>query len=174
MKKVLYMFGPLSDLDVDWMIANGTVDRVAPRARIVEEGGETDAVFILLQGALSVSTKAAGEVNRLEWGEVIGEMSLVDGRSTSATVTAIDASQLLRLPRARLEQHLQRDSGFAARFFQALSITLSERLRATMKQLEKKSGQGGVDEGELSLGLLNDVHLAGARFERLVKAKLKS
>ena len=44
-----------------------------------------------------------------------------------------------------------------------------------MRQLDaKSSGQAVDDSGELSLGLLDNVHLAGARFERLMKAKLKS
>lgn len=174
MKKVLYLFGPLNDLDVDWMIAHGTVERVLRGGSILKEGESSEAVFVLLQGSLVVSTRAAGELTRLEWGEVVGEMSLVDGRAASATVTAADESMVLKLPRVALEAQLARDSAFGARFFRAMAITISERLRSTMRQLNPPKGAdiGAEVSGELSLALLDNVHLAGARFDRLVKAKI--
>jgi CRP/FNR family transcriptional regulator, cyclic AMP receptor protein len=169
-KKVLYMFSHLDDSDVDWMAAQGRVERVALGRAVIEEGTELDSVFFLLQGSLTVSTRGAGEVSVLEWGEILGEMSLVDGRPASATVSASEESQVLRLRRAKLEEQLQRNAGFAARFHRGIAVTLSERLRSTLTKLDPRSRAD--DSDELSTGLLENIHLAGARFDRLLKTSL--
>jgi CRP/FNR family transcriptional regulator, cyclic AMP receptor protein len=169
-KKVLYMFAHLEDTDVDWIAANGKSERVARGRAVIEEGSELDSVFFLLQGSLTVSTRGAGAVSTLEWGEILGEMSLVDGRPASATVSASQDSQVLRLGRTKLEEHLQRNTGFAARFHRGIAVTLSERLRSQLTKLDPRA-QGGAGD-ELSFGLLENVHLAGARFDRLLKTSL--
>jgi CRP-like cAMP-binding protein len=169
MKKIFHLFSRLGDSDVDWLAAHGTTQALARGTALIDEGTDPDALFILLEGALEVSTRAAGRVAGADVGEVVGEMSLVDGRTASATVRSAAASKVLRIPRAGLEAQLARDGAFAARFFRGVSITLSERLRAITAR------QGGVatdDLDELPSGQLGDLHLAGARFDRLLKAAL--
>jgi CRP-like cAMP-binding protein len=166
MKKVLYLFTPLSEHDIDWMASNGSVVSVPAGSELTTEGAASAWVFVLLEGTVSVRTRAQGQVAELTWGEVIGEMSLVDGRPASATVVAVGPLKLLRFPRERLEAHLARDFGFAARFFQAISMTLSERLRATMQQ-------SAGEVGELSQRLLDGLSLSGSRFTRLLNATLR-
>jgi len=65
---------------------------------IVDEGQAGDALFIIANGALTVE-RDGKQVAELSVGQSFGELALVDGRVRQATVRAIKASTLLRLPR---------------------------------------------------------------------------
>ena len=67
------------------------------------------------------------------------------------------------------------DVGFAGRFYRALAILLSDRLRATEKRMAYGKDQGLEDEDvrlkdELDIGVLDQVSMAGDRFDRLLKS----
>ncbi len=157
------------------MLTAGGRERVAAGATIIREGEPVEAVYIVLEGALSVTNRAntGQEVARLHAGEIIGEISFVDGRPTSATVSAVQDCLLFRLQRALLSDRLDHDTAFAARFYRALAVFLAGRLRDTTNRLGYGTGQSLEEdseyEGELDFAVLDSVHLAGARFERMVK-----
>lgn len=143
MKKVLFILEALSDEDIDWIVSIGNCQAVAPGTILIQEGQPVDTLYILLSGALGISTHAiAGrEIARLTRGEVVGEMSFVDARPPSATVKAVQASQVFAIPQAELAAQLDRDLGFAARFYRALAMFLSSRLRSTVGQLGNSAEQ---------------------------------
>jgi len=65
---------------------------------------------------------------------------------------------------------LATDSGFAARFYRALCVFMADRLR----QSTQRFGYGAATDDqnakdELNEELLDNVHLAGARFDRMIK-----
>jgi len=97
----------------------------------------------------------------------------VDANPPSATVAALGRGVVLALPRALLQQKLDRDTGFAARFYHALAAFLSDRLRATVARTNDATGTPGLDEDaiaddELDPNVLDTVHLAGARFSQIL------
>jgi len=168
MRKVLFILGELSDKDVDWMMAAGRREQVPPGAVLIQEGKPVEALYIVLEGLLRVSVESAGsrELARLGSGEIIGEMSFVDARPPSATVKALENSTVLSIPRSQLAAKLEREPDFAARFYRALAIFLSSRLRE-MDQAQSAAGQ--YDPDELDPNVLDTVHLAGSRFDRMLK-----
>jgi len=175
MRKVLYILGQLSDDDAEWMTAAGAPRQLAAGTTLIHEGLPVDALYIVLEGALAVTSSALGgqEIARLGVGEIIGEISFVDARPPSATVTAAQPSTVFVLDRARLHARLEEDAGFAARFYRAVAVFLADRLRNTVARLGYGAGQE-LDEnaeyaGELDFGVLDNVHLAGARFDRMLK-----
>src|ERR1700675_2800689 len=112
MRKVLYILGQLSDEDVDWM-ANAGKRRDARASEIlIREGIPIASVLIVLQGTASVTLGGGREVARIGAGEVLGEMSMIDNRPPSATVTAVEPTVLLELGRAALDAKLLTDTGF--------------------------------------------------------------
>lgn len=175
MRKVLYILGQLSDDDLEWMLTAGARERVVAGAGLIREGQAVDALYIVLEGELAVTTRASQgrEVARLGAGEVIGEISFVDSRPPSATVTAVREGLVYRLDRARLSARLAEDAAFAGRFYRALAVFLANRLRRTTGLLGYSGGQPLDEdteaEAELDLTVLDNVHLAGARFDRLLK-----
>ena len=100
-------------------------------------------------------------------------MSFVDGRPPSATVQALSDSLLFAIPRRALASKLEADQGFAARFYRALAVFLSQRLRDTVQHLGYGAGVALDEEveysDELNPAVLDTVPLAGARFDRMLK-----
>jgi len=107
MSKVLVILGELSDRDIDWMLANGKRTQVQAGTILITEGEPLDALYIVLDGTLSISVSSLGdkEIGKIICGEVLGEMSFVDGRLPSATVTAIEECLMLSIPRRLLTEN---------------------------------------------------------------------
>lgn len=176
MRKILYLLYQLSDSDLDWLIARGTKRRVAAGETLIQQGKNIDALYILLDGILEVSGTPGGKPIRLSSGEVVGEVSLLDSRPPTATVTAASGAVLLEVPRRDLMRKLADDDGFAARFYHSMAVFLAHRLRSTYQRLGYGKGQS-IDEDaeyddELSPEMLDTVHLARARFDRALQRLL--
>ncbi|HEY6323903.1 MAG TPA: cyclic nucleotide-binding domain-containing protein [Thermoanaerobaculia bacterium] len=178
MRKVLILFGQLNDEDLEWLLRAGHT-RSVPRGGIVIRQGDTiDALFILLEGKLSVwlGGKREREIARLNAGEVVGEMSFVDSRPPSATVKALEDATVFAVPRRDLARKLESDLGFAARFYRALAIylatTVRERHRALGYGHDLAPDEAPEDDDELDAVVLDGVSAAGERFDRMVKRLL--
>ena len=174
MKKVLYILGELDDDDIDWLLEIGGRRTIPAGTVLIDEGRAIDALYILLEGELSVSTAAIGdhEIACLSSGEVVGEMSFVDTRPPSATVTAKSNALVLAIPRNQLALKLRQDVGFASRFYRALAMFLSNRLRMTVNQLGYGAEAGGtadLPENELGQEAKDSVALAQTRLDWLMR-----
>lgn len=175
MRKALFFLGILNDQDVEWMIATGRREAIPADTTLIHEGRPIDAVYIVLDGAFRVSVEAlqGQEIARLMSGEIVGEMSFVDSRPPSATVKALEPSRVLSIPRQQLEAKLQQDTHFAARFYQSLAVFLADRLRSTTSRLGYGTAEALVEdaeyEDELDDNVLDNVFLAGARFDMMLR-----
>jgi CRP/FNR family cyclic AMP-dependent transcriptional regulator len=138
MKRALFILGVLEDEDVDWLISVGRRQELSPGSVVIQEGHPCDDIFLILDGllAVSVATLDHQPIAQLTSGEVVGEMSFVDGLPPSATVSAEQPSLVLAIACAQLRQKLLQDIWFAARFHRAMAILLSSRLRSTVKHLQ--------------------------------------
>jgi len=169
MEKVLYILSELSDSDVDWLVKVGKKTPVPSGSTLIKEGRSVDTLYILLEGALVVSISAMEErqIARLASGEVVGEMSFIDSFPPSATVQTLEDSLVLAIPRAELAEKLNHDEGFASRFYRALAILLSQRLRGTVRQLSEESQAASAARAACGVDALLEV--AQMRFERLLQ-----
>jgi len=173
MRKALYFLGILNDSDIDWLVAAGSRREIETGIKLIEEGLQIDSVYLVIDGAFAVRTAALGgrEVARLMSGEVMGEMSFVDHAPPSATVQALESSLVLDIPRRRLNAKLTEDTAFAARFYRALAMSLAARLRHSVAAL---AGGTAMDtEGEMGFDALDNVSMAGARFD-WIQRRLRS
>ncbi len=68
-----------------------------PDETLFAEGDESDAVYLVLTGRLSVETLDAGRLAELGRGDLVGELGLMTARPRSASVRAVRASQLARI-----------------------------------------------------------------------------
>jgi CRP/FNR family cyclic AMP-dependent transcriptional regulator len=173
MRKVLYIFGLLTDADVEAMVRMGTRRRLRAGEVVIKEGEPADSVILLLEGEFLITSKSAGQISRLGVGEIVGEMSLVDSALPSATVTAHGECLALFVDKVLLMQELDNDIAFGCRFYKALSIFLADRLRA-MTQAPPLNERGIGDgtqilEDELDAGILDTISSAGERFQRMLK-----
>jgi len=172
MRKVLYILGQMTDQDVEWLGKTGDRRSVPKGTAVIQQGKATGRMMILLDGMMSVEVAGLGKVAELHCGDIVGEMSFVDSRPPAATVLATSDCVVLDLSHDDVAHKLEQDVGFSARFNRALARFLSDRLRATLAHFQPKSGGGRFEEeaeGELCIDLLDDVHMAGARFDRMLK-----
>ena len=171
MRKVLFIFSVLSDGDVEWLAQSGERIHLEAGAVLIPVGTRIDYLYFVLDGQLAVKTRAGDRIAKLESGEILGEMSLVDPAPTAVSVEVLSEATLLRLPDALVREKLASDLGFASRFYRALSVFLAHRLRQTTTRFGygKASDEEADRQDELGDDLLDTVHLAGARFERMLK-----
>jgi CRP/FNR family transcriptional regulator, cyclic AMP receptor protein len=161
MRKVLFIFGQLTDGDVEWLAKHGKRRRVAKSTVLINEGVPVESLYIVLEGELAVlQGKAKKEIARLGSGEMAGEMSFVDARPPSATVTAHDDAVVYTIPRRTLADALEKNPGFGARFYKSVATFLSDRLR--------NATDASYDD-ELDDSVLDNVDRAGARFNMLAR-----
>lgn len=173
MKRVLFILGVLDDDDIDWLISIGKRQEIAQGTILIHEGQPIDAIYFLLDGTLIVQVAALKEqvIAQLSSGEVVGEMSFVDTRLPSATVTAAEPSLLLTIPKHDLVDKLNQDVWFAARFYRALAILLSTRLRGTVQKIHEADHWQPLDLSRetLDLDMAADMALAAIRFDWLLR-----
>lgn len=175
MKKVLFILGELSDADVDWLLYVGRREELPATTVLIAEGKQIDALYILLTGSLLVTIEAFSgrEIARLYSGEVVGEISFLDTRPPSATVTTLEKSVVLAIPRQQLHNKLTQDLGFAARFYRALAFFLSDRLRNTVSLLgygeDRPNGPLPNGADDLNPHVVENLVKARARFETMLR-----
>lgn len=171
MKKVLFILNELNDEDIDWLVEVGRREEIPSGTVLIQEGLPVDTLYILLDGMLvvSISALAGKQIARLATGEVVGEMSFIDARPPSATVKTLERSVVLAIPRLTLAEKLRQDIEFAARFYRALAILLSYRLRGTVKQLGQDKERLDSEITQRDAGLENNGAIAQARFDRLLR-----
>jgi bacteriocin-type transport-associated protein len=193
LRDVLFILGELHDSDIDWMMSCGTQQKVTANTILIREGGAVDALYLLLDGKMSLSvsedrrnplTRAfaaiegnkilSREIGRLSKGEFVGETPFIDSRLPATTVRTIQDSLVLSIPRQELAAKLQQDIGFASRFYRVIATLLSNRLQGMVSSLGygKRVYSRGQSlneeveyEDELDLGVLDRMALAGKRFD---------
>src|SRR5262245_6326692 len=132
MKEVNYVFGALEERDVEALMRIGTQQQLHIGDQLLTEGTHHDAIYLVLDGEMSVSVKGRNTgIAYVGKGEIVGEMSLLESQPASATLCAITPVTVLRIARDALNENLAADLGFSMRFYRALGMLLSHRLRAT-------------------------------------------
>ena len=158
MRKALYILADLDDHDIAWLAKSGELRSLAAGDTLIQAGRAVDHLFFLTDGSLEVTGPKGARIARLEPGEVVGEMSFVEKRLPGATVKALTEARVLAVPRAAMLAEFTRDAAMGMRFYHALAVFLSDRLRTA----------SGVDDNELDEGLLDTLSMAGDRFIRLI------
>jgi CRP/FNR family cyclic AMP-dependent transcriptional regulator len=172
-KNVLFIFGQLTDEDVEWLTRKGGVEEVASGTALIREGQPIDSVYVVLTGSFAVSREGgARPVARVGPGEMLGEMSFIEASLPSADITASTDSAVLRIPRPELARRLVSDHPFAARFYRAVAMMLSDRLRETSAGFSGPVKEGVLERDELDPNVLESLTRAGERFERMLKSAL--
>lgn len=122
----------LAAADRERLEAIGRSQPLGPREHLVRRGEVGGDIFRVESGHVEVvDPRSRPEVvlDVLGPGEVVGELGFIDGTPRSADVVAGPGCTVTRWPKEELEQLIQRDPTFAARFWKALAEQVSARLR---------------------------------------------
>ncbi|MEL6928507.1 MAG: cyclic nucleotide-binding domain-containing protein [Cyanobacteria bacterium J06600_6] len=137
----------LNSQDWQWIKLNGERQSIQAGQSLIQQQKNVDCLYLIISGEFAAVIIAQGkkgilgsafaalednsdlerEIGRLGNGEVIGEMSFLDLSPAANTYTAVKDSLVLSIPRDKLKRKLERDTGFAARFYRAIAILLTER-----------------------------------------------
>ena len=172
MERILFILGILEDEDVDWLVSAGNRRELEEGEVLIQEGSAIAAIYLILSGQFVVSIERSRDaaIARLSSGEVVGEMSFVDHLPPSATVTAVEPSVVLAIRRDVLEQKLSQDVAFAQRWYQALAMLLSIRLRGTVEHLEAEFWEPTtLNQNLFSDDMADNMKLGGIRFDWLMR-----
>lgn len=96
--------------------------------RVFEAGSPSDSLYIIKSGSVMVKNGPL-VLATLGVGDTIGEMSFVDRESRSATVAAIEETELMQVSFAVLESLFETYPQMAGKIYKAIALSLSQRLR---------------------------------------------
>jgi CRP-like cAMP-binding protein len=172
-KKILLFFSELNNNDLDWFVQKGKKETIPPERFLIREGQVSEALYIVVSGSFSVVIESQNkqELARISVGEIVGEVSFIDTRPPLASVRSLEECVVLSIPRIQLLSKLQQDINFSSRFYRAICLCLSDRLRGTVSRL----GYGyELDELDSRLGgfnqsMISNLELAEAKFNWLLK-----
>lgn len=128
----LGLLSPLGDEDRNILSGYGEFHPVQKDSKLIEEGKEQNALFIVISGALHASTLRGGHpvlLGKISRGESIGEINLLDPAKASASVTAVEFSQVWRISCESLEDYMNAYPLPAAHLLIGIGKTLARRVR---------------------------------------------
>ena len=108
---------------------------------LVREGDSDDHLYVIVAGSLAV-VKAAGTGNEVTFnvmrpGDVVGELSFLDGATRFASLVAVADTRVLGLSRGDLEALLDRDAHLVYRIMRAIvRIVHDIQRRLSMQTVE--------------------------------------
>jgi len=110
--------------------------KIEASKEIFQEGDPGGNMFVIGNGTVEVQknrSHGSGRVviARFESGGLIGEMSLIDGMSRSATAVAITPTTYYCLSKASLENLFENHKDISIKFLSDLAMLISLRLRNT-------------------------------------------
>lgn len=132
--------------DREALIARFESRYVAAGDVIIQQGTETEGLFLIASGSVQVIAHDL-ELAKLSPGEVFGEIGLVLRRPANATVKAVHPALLLCLPRNEFQQALQSHPGLLPELYAKATSRDDETQSLLGKGLVGQSlvGQGALD-----------------------------
>jgi CRP-like cAMP-binding protein len=96
-----------------------------PGKAVATEGGGALAFHLIIEGSATVS-KDGRVLRTLGPGDYFGEISMIDGRPRSATVTALEPLKAVAIPHQDFEAVIDEDPEFARHLLKTLCARLRE------------------------------------------------
>ena len=126
----------LSNTDLDWMITSGKRERLPAGQQLLTPQGNQDVIYVLIEGQLGLNFLAespsnmstTAPIDALNQGEIVGASALF-GMPEMAVISTLEPSMVMSLPVAELQAKLTEDVAFAAHFYRAIAVMLSNRVR---------------------------------------------
>jgi CRP/FNR family cyclic AMP-dependent transcriptional regulator len=132
------LFSSLGDAELELLLKATTTKQLKPKEVLCRKGDPGNQLYGVLSGSLKVSTTGSDGKDVMFGlmgpGEVIGEIALLDGEERSATVTAVEKTELLTLHRRELIPFLEKNPAAAI----GLSVVLASRVRQLSDRAEDR------------------------------------
>lgn len=152
----------LNNADIDWMVTTGERRQLQPGDILILPEQALEEIYLVIEGQLAMSAPCSQqEFAQITRGDLLGGGWLFGTRPVSITTAKIP-STVLTIPKAQLSHKLVNEVGFASRFYRAIALIMSERIRHQFEAvtddaalLRYQSGQM-VKEAVFVFGELHD------------------
>ena len=128
-------FEEFSRDELDFFSNNLSLRSFPAQTILFKEGDVGDYLFFIVEGKIEVRLQTIESkpliIATFDRGSCLGEMSIVDNYSRSATIVVIEASELLLLTRNRFESICKENPSVGIKFLRGIAKNLSIRLRKT-------------------------------------------
>jgi CRP-like cAMP-binding protein len=154
------LFADMTSEAVDVVLAAAEQRILVAGEALFHENDAGDALWLVRSGRVEIFKAIRGDVDRvlasLAPGEVIGEMSFVDGSRRSAGARTTEASEFAVLSRSAFEKVHRERPDVAAVFFRNLAAIMASRLRTT-NDLYRESVIFGIEATGAGALTLKDI-----------------
>jgi diguanylate cyclase (GGDEF)-like protein len=149
-------------------LGRSSVQVAEPGEVVLAANAPNDTVYVVLKGTLRVdlaSGENAAGATHLGRGECAGEMSVIDGASTSAAVHAVDRCELLAIDGAQVLLLADRSHAVARNLLRMLS----RRIRGTNEMLREEAQHSEVLRRRATTDALTGLYSRGWLNETLAR-----
>ena len=171
MRKVLHILGDFSDEDIAWLIDIGSKKTIQANELLITANVQLKAIYFVLSGRFNIELANGKTIAKIKSGEILGEMSFIEEETPYANVIATDASGVISIAHELLLERFKECPPFEGRFYKAMSLFLSTRLRRVASQLSEESTEkqmtNEIDQ-DIDNATLARIQIAGERFNRLL------
>jgi PPM family protein phosphatase len=128
------LFARLTERELLRVMQAVEVRAYADGVDVIKEGDRGDELFIVLSGRVEIS-RMSSVLSEAGPGDHIGEMALIRSMPRSATVTAVEASELIALRRSDFFEILRKEHEMAVKLLWQFLGVLADRLDQTSSEL---------------------------------------
>lgn len=112
---------------------------------IISEGDPGDSMYVISSGEVKVYTRATGKsgtvyLAKLGEGDFFGEVSVLTGKPRTATITASQPTELLRLDKDKLDNALAKHPGVRKVLDDFYKKRANSTVEAMIENLKKRAG----------------------------------
>ncbi len=163
MLRAVPLFADLMPADLDELLTSSRTFTAPTGMKIITEGDKGEAMYVILSGELEVSKTEDGReivLARRGAGDFLGEMSLLEQRPRTASVSAVAESRLLEIDAATFTRLLEGNPRIAMTILR----TVAARLRSTESSLMSREKLASL--GTLAAGLAHELNNPSAAIQR--------
>lgn len=126
----------LDDKDLARLCACGTEAQVRRGEILFQEGETATHLVLIVEGEIAIETEGVA-IAHCGAGEVLGEISMLEDATASATARVERDARVVRIPRVALDTMLASDEGLATRLYRSLGARLARRARRLVAQVTR-------------------------------------
>jgi signal transduction histidine kinase len=155
-------FSDLPEEELESLCRAAEIVDVAEGEVVLREGDQPDALLVIADGTFEAYRKSPESeiiIGLAGRGEVLGEMSLLEGRLASASLRALSPARLVRVPGERFHRLLTHND-----FLRGMLLTVIIRMREREGALVEYKKLAAL--GTMAAGLLHEVNNPAAAIKR--------
>jgi extracellular factor (EF) 3-hydroxypalmitic acid methyl ester biosynthesis protein len=141
-KQAMALLEQFSDDDAEWLLQSADERGLVQDETLIHAGEPVETLHLIVQGLFGVFDERGSRLAILGPGDLMGELSFLEGRMPTESVRALEDSTVLVLARTSLRERAEREAAFAARLYRAFARVLAGRLRGANRRLSVVSETG--------------------------------